>query len=134
MATLQYSTNGSAYTNMPSSMLGGTFAGRFELSYPEPTTFTLSGIPAGAFGLPSVILRSALMSASGMQNWINVFAGDTDLYATIYIDAWNPYSNAVTRVSGTILRPKWDRVQLSRGGDVANYENVEIDIINCTGI
>ena len=127
----QYSTNGVDFLPIGRSMLGGTFAGRFELVYPEPTTHTLAGSPAGAYGQPSIYLRAPLMGASGMLQWLTAVGGSA-LSASITVDTWNAYTGASVRVMGTLIRPRWDRTTILRWGDVVNYENVEIDIINCT--
>jgi hypothetical protein len=130
MTVPAYSAAGSSYTNFPRAMLAGSYNGMFELVYPQPSAFTLAGQPAGAFGLPTAVLRSRKMPAAGMATWLGFFTGATDLAVQFYMDVWNPYTAALSRVTGTLLRPRWVRVQAARSGALVNYENVEITLIN----
>lgn len=130
MAVPQYSAAGVTYTNFSSAMLAGSYSGMFELVYPPPSAFTLAGQPTGAFGLPTAVLRSRKMPAAGMATWLGFFTGATDLAVTFYMDVWNPYTAALSRVSGTLLRPRWARVQAARSGALVFYENVEIALIS----
>ena len=134
MTAPKYSTNGTTYIDIPKAMLAGTYAGQFELIMPQPTTFDLAGQPAGAFGKPKVVLRSDAMPSTSMASWMGIMNSDLNLAQTIYIDAWNPYRNQLTRVEGTLLRPEWERVQSHNYGVTAIYQNVEIEIVNCTEV
>lgn len=132
MADPQYSTNGTTYTNFTRAMLAGSYYGMFELVYPPATAIDLSGQPCGAFGMPTAVLRSKKMPSSGMATWLGFFSGATDLATTFYMDVWNPYTAALSRVTGTLLRPRWVRVQVARKGALALYEGVEITMIDAT--
>src|SRR5512139_2178138 len=132
MADPQYSINGFAYTNFTRAMLAGSYYGMFELVYPPPTAFDLAGQPCGAFGLPTAVLRSKKMPSAGMQTWLGFFTGATDLAVTFWMDVFNPYTQTLTRVTGTLLRPRWTRAQVARKGALMMYENVEITLIDAT--
>jgi hypothetical protein len=117
-----------ALITMPSSMLSGTYDGTFYLEYPAATDHTLAGKPCAAFGLPRALIKSNMMTASGMNNWQALFIG-TALYAPLWLDVWNPQTGTTMVASGILQRPSWQRV-VGYGNSARFYEGVEITIIN----
>lgn len=134
MTIPQYATDGVTYTNLTTNMLAGSYGGMFELVYPQPTALTLAGQPVGAFGLPTAVLRSRRMPAAGMAVWLGFFVDADDLAVPFWLDVFNPYTAGLTRVTGTLLRPRWQRAQAARNGALVTYENVEITLLDATAV
>jgi hypothetical protein len=130
MTDPQYSINGFSYSNFTRAMLAGSYYGMFELVYPPPTAIDLAGQPCGAYGLPTAILRSKMIPSTGMTTWLGFFSSATLLSIPFWMDVWNPYTQGLTRVSGTLLRPRWVRVRAAKKGAFVQYETVEITLID----
>lgn len=130
----QYSTDGSSWVDLKNStrdMLAGSFDGRFELIYPQASTYTLSGIPCGAYGLPRAELKSTLMPTAAMNAWFALFEYPTTLSIPIYMDVWSPYHGTLMTVYGRLEFPKWERT-VGYGYTGKLYANVEIIVSNIT--
>jgi hypothetical protein len=130
MASFKYkSASSGSWLDVPPSAYQGTFAGSFDLVYPQATDYTIAGRVCAAIGLPYINLQSQIMSASGLNFWMSKFAasnfGDVEFWLSVY-DAYNAGWRYYT---GWLKRPTYQRVQVGSGSSNTIYYGVEIDLL-----
>ena len=62
-------SNGGAWTTIPSAAIYGTHPGTYHVEYPPAADYTYAGAPCAAVGLPSVVIRTAWLTDTGMGFW-----------------------------------------------------------------
>jgi hypothetical protein len=130
---LYYSIDGLNWSVLTSSMLAGSFEGRFELLYPHAEDYNLNGMPVGAFGYPWAELKSTMLPAAGMASWLGLFSQPTITAVPIFIDVWSAYHNMVKNVQGYLEYPRWER-NVGYAGAGQFYTGVDIKVNYITSI
>jgi hypothetical protein len=141
MASFRYKNAGGSWTDVPSYAFAGTYENGVVLTYPEATQYDGVGKQCAAIGKPSIVIKSSLMTASGLSFWESFFSSSIATTASISLTAFNPRlltagSLAWTSCSGWMSRPKFSRVklddvQLRSGCTNTWYYTVEIHVDNC---
>jgi len=115
----------------------GTYEGHVALEYPMALDRTLAGQPCATTGLPTFVMRSAIMTACGVGWWQSRFSASTDVSASIILKVFDPRSgaesgNAWVSGSGYLLRPKFASVRPGGNSLVKTrtiYTDVEITVM-----
>jgi hypothetical protein len=129
MANFQYKTGSLAsWLDAPVSAVHGTYAGTIEVTYPEPQARDGRGRPCAAVGSQSISLKSARMTASGMDFWMGKFSSSVSIDAEVWLTARDPRTNTWRKWTGWLMRPTWQRIQVGSGSISTTYENVEITV------
>ncbi len=141
MTLFQYKVGSGIWTDVPSYAFAGTYENGAVIVYPEATQYDGTGKQCAAIGKPSIVIKSSLMTASGLSFWQSFFSSSLATTASISLWAFNPRSlgagaSAWTSCSGWMARPKFERVKLdnvmARSGSANTwYYSVEIRIENC---
>jgi len=120
------------WTAAPRSAYGGTYAGTFEVVYPEPDEYDGTGNMCGAIGRPHVRMRSEVMTASGMNFWKDFFNKATDSHASIRLSAFDPRRNWWGFYIGHLKWPTWSRIAWVSASQDSLFSSVEIRLTECT--
>ncbi len=127
MANFQYKTGSSgSWLDVPQTAVHGTLAGDLAVTYPEPQARDGVGRPCAAIGTQGLTMKSARMSASGMDFWMGKFSSSVSVDAEIWLTARDPRTNTWRKWTGWLMRPTWQRIQVGTGSLNTLYENVEI--------
>ncbi len=127
MSVLQYkSASSGSWVDVPSSAVHGTLAGTIEVVYPKAESRTGAGRPCAAVGHEQLLIKSALMTASGMQFWQSRFSTTNAVDTEFWLTGRDPRSGVWNKYTGWLLRPTWSRVQVGSGSLNTLYNDVEI--------
>lgn len=96
---------------------------------PEATDETVSGLPAGATGRPSVEIRMDALKGAGMAFWQGLFAARGDTSAPLWLEAWDPRTGGWAWFFGRLLRPKFASVNPAATQAGTVYRGVEIRLV-----
>ena len=130
MTAPNYSLGG-GWAAIPNAAIYGTHPGTYHVEYPPAADYTYAGQPCSAVGLPSIVIRTAWLTDTGMAFWQGIFANSAAESAALSIEAFDPRASSVTRWAGTLLRPTWESVGPGATAGTTIYRGVEIRIVNC---
>jgi len=114
------------WLDVPLSAIHGTYAGTFELRYPEATEYDSWGRPASTIGLPIITIRSTMITASGMEFWNSFFNNLHTTFASASLSIPNSHTGVTEYYAGVLSRPRWDRLQIGSGCTSTVYHGFNI--------
>jgi len=132
MANFQYKTaSAGTWTDVPRAAMEGTFSGTLDVVYPLAEERDGQGRwCASAVGQKQVLLRSQMMTASGMHFWRGRFATatavDVEFWLTARDSRGDPAAAIWKKYTGWLAWPKWGRVQVGSGSLSTLYFDVEL--------
>ena len=135
MANFQYKVGAGSWTDVPATAHHGVWDGTAELVVPEAAARDGRGKPCAAVGKPWLQIRSQRMTATGIDFWQDFFVDSDNTSssdvksASLHITAKNPLNNTWQGWSGSLVRPRWRRVQQGSGSANTNYFDVELEVV-----
>jgi hypothetical protein len=127
---INYKTSGS-WTAIPTAALYSTYAGSYHIEYPPAEDVTLNGIPCGAFGKPTIVIRSPWMTDEGMDFWRDLFTVGAH-YVAMSLEVYDSRLGATTRYAGYLAQPRFESQGWGSTSGKTTYRNVEIRLTECT--
>lgn len=132
MAHPQYKTSaGGAAADVPAASLGhfGEGGNGPVILDPEATEQTVSGLPCGAVGRPTLELAVETMTGAGLDFWQDLFASRAATYVQLWLEAWDPRTNAWSWWTGYLQRPAIQGVEPGATAAATVFRGVTIRLV-----
>lgn len=131
MGDFQYKTGGN-WVNVPDHAHPDDERGGIQVLFPPAADLDGQGNPAGAVGLPELVIESGLMTGTGMAFWMAFFSDTVVETASVPgITGYNARTGTWVRYTGTLLRPQ-AKCQPGASAARTGYTDVRIRIKNIT--
>jgi hypothetical protein len=131
MGNFQYKS-GASWVDVPDAAHPDDERGGIQVVFPPATDLDGQGNPAGAVGLPELVIESGFMTGTGMNFWTAFFSDAVVETATLTgITGYNIRTGTWVKYTGTLWRPQ-AKCKPAGTAALTGYNDVQIHIKNIT--